>query len=406
MQDIADLRRVDGAAELTAVKTLVEKGEAEVKRLAKDLDDAQGREAGLKLQVEQLRTDLSVAGKKLDQFETDLGAESRRVQRALSKDGQTWTEKVRANAPDFKPLDPDGRRTVIVSVLNLKGGVGKTTITGNLGAALDGLGYRTLMVDLDLQGSLTGLFLSESQQEQLFNEQHLLADFLAASFGAEYPNLLEYIQPVLPAKQSGLVPTTDTLAYAETNLTIRWLLREGNRDPRFLLRKELHLRRLTNSYDIILLDCPPLINVCCVNALAASDYLLVPVLPSKQATARVPILLRRLQEFRENIHPALKVMGVLFNRTHRSELTYDEVSRLSLLRGQCRDVWGEDVPQFETFIRQSPEVRAAEDNNRPLRSEDATYQTFVEVAQEFVGRLPTYCRPLGEIGVRAEEMAG
>src|SRR5262249_9715853 len=75
---------------------------------------------------------------------------------------------VLANAPEFKPLDVKERRTVIVYVLNLKGGVGKTTITANLGATLDGPGYRTLTLDLDLQGSLTGLFLSVSVQEPLW----------------------------------------------------------------------------------------------------------------------------------------------------------------------------------------------------------------------------------------------
>jgi chromosome partitioning protein len=398
------LEEAGGPDVLVALNAQLEKAQKDADRLTGELAAAQGREVGTRKLAEQLRGEVVEARNTLKQYEGDLTAERRRVQRALSKGGQTWTEKVLARAPEFKPLEPDGRRMVIVSVLNLKGGVGKTTITGNLGAALDGLGCRTLMLDLDLQGSLTGLFLTEADQERLYNEQRLLGDFLAASFGAEHPNLLDYIQPVLPSQQSGLVPTTDALAYAEMNLTIRWLLREGNKDPRFLLRRELHFRRVTNAYDIVLLDCPPLINVCCVNALAASDYLLIPILPSKQATARVPILLRRLQEFRQNINPALKAMGVLSNRTHRSELTADEESRLSLLSGQCKDVWGEDVPQFETFIRQSTEIRTAEDWNRPLRPQDVTYQAFVDLAREFVGRLPTFCQPQGLAGARAEEV--
>jgi cellulose biosynthesis protein BcsQ len=141
------------------------------------------------------------------------------------------------------------------------------------------------------------------------------------------------------------------------------------------------------------------------NALGASDYLLIPVLPSKQATARVPVLLERLKEFRENINPALKVLGVLFNRTHRSELTADEANRLSLLRGQCKDVWGEEVPQFDTSVRQSPEVRAAEDENRPLRPEDEMYGAFIELAREVVDRLPTFCRPAGRSEAAAKEVA-
>jgi cellulose biosynthesis protein BcsQ len=89
------------------------------------------------------------------------------------------------------------------------------------------------------------------------------------------------------------------MAYAELNLTMQWLLRLGKRDTRFLLRKALHQKRVTNRFDIVLLDCPPLFNTCCVNALAASDYLLIPVLPSRKAAERVPLLLERLQRVLE-----------------------------------------------------------------------------------------------------------
>jgi cellulose biosynthesis protein BcsQ len=364
----------------------------EVERLgtldAKNTDNA-ATSRGL---IEQHKQHLASLQQDLEQHRAELEAERRRIKKALRKDGQTWNEKVLANTPEFKPLDPDGRRTPILSVLNLKGGVGKTTVTANLAAALDGLGYRVLLLDLDLQGSLTGFFLPEARHAELFGQEMLLEDFLASSFGAEFPNLLDYTQPILTPGQSALVPTSDYLAYAETNLTIRWLLREGNRDVRFLLRKELHLKRVTKEYDVVLLDCPPLINVCCVNALAASDYLVVPVMPSRQATARVPVLLGRLKEFRENINPDLKVLGVVANRTSRSELTIEEQNKLSLLRDQCKDVWGEQVTLLDTFIRQSAEVRAAEDAKRTLGSDDEMYQAFVALAREVASRLPTFCR--------------
>jgi cellulose biosynthesis protein BcsQ len=369
----------------------------------KDLADAQRDIVAQKKSVHSLTAELSEVQSNLVQVsvsladhQEQLNAERRRVRRALEKDGQTWTEKVRANVPDFQPLEPEGRRTPIISVLNLKGGVGKTTVTANLGAALDYLGYRVLLLDLDLQGSLTGLFLTESSQETLFKEEKLLGDFLSASFDAEFPKLADYTQPILPRSSSGLVPTTDQLSYAETNLTIRWVLREGNRDPRFLLRKELHMKRTTNKYDIILLDCPPVINVSCVNALAASDYVLAPIQPSKQATARVPILLKRLKDFRDNINSDLNILGVVANRTHRAELTLDEENRLSALSGQCKDIWGQEVTLFNTFIRQNVEIRAAEDNHRSLTENDEMFPVFLDLAREIESNIPTFCKPWAE----------
>jgi cellulose biosynthesis protein BcsQ len=363
-----------------------------------ELVTAQGEATSLRQLADSLEVSLVSMRENWSSSQSQLEDERRRVQKALQKDGQTWTERVKYNAPEFDPLAPEGRRMPIISVLNLKGGVGKTTICANLGAALDGMGYRVLLLDLDLQGSLTSLFLSDTEQETLNREERTLADFLAASFGAEYPNLpLDYTQPILPDRKSGLVPTNDFMAYAETNLTIRWLLREGTRDPRFLLRKELHLKRITNEYDIVFLDCPPLINVCCVNALAASDYLLIPVMPSKQATARAPILLQRLKEFRTTINPHLKVMGVVANRTHWSDLTADEQSRLTLLRDQCKDVLCEEVPQFKRFIRQNAEFRTVEDQCRPMRPGDEMFEAFLELAREVESRLPMFCQPAAKL---------
>jgi cellulose biosynthesis protein BcsQ len=401
-QDLQNL--TEGAASekenLGEMRAQMDQARREVEQLLLRKAATEDQAASQRQAAEHLEASLEEMQAKLAEHQGAMEAQRRRIDKALRKDGQTWTEKVLHNAPEFKPLEPGKRRTPIIAVLNLKGGVGKTTVTANLGAALDGMGYRVLMLDLDLQGSLTGLFLPESRQQELFNAERLMGDFLALSFGAEYPNLLDFTQAILPDGKSGLVPTTDQLAYAETNLTIRWLLREANRDPRFLLRRELHLRRITGQFDIVLLDCPPLINMCCVNALAASDYLLVPILPSKQATDRVPVLLKRLKSFRENINPELHVLGILPNRTHRLELTLDEQNRLTHLSGQCKDSWGFEVPLFDTFIRQNAEVRAAEDGHRPLLKEDTMYQTFVELAGEVESRLPTFCRPATDAATR------
>lgn len=333
--------------------------------------------------AERLRCDL-------DTIRGQFVSERKRIERAVGSDGFTWTEKVRYNAPDFHPLDE--RRMPIVSVLNLKGGVGKTTLTANLGAALSRRGWKVLMIDLDLQGSLTSLFLEEQDQEVLEQRRGLIGDFLARSFDAEFPNLLSYTTPVLRSDQSALVGTIDTLAYAETSLTVRWLLREGNRDPRFILRRELHLKRISNRFDIVLLDCPPLINISCVNALAASDYVLVPVMPSKATTDRVPVLLSRMLQFREKINQHLKLLGLVANRTWGSELTSDEKNRLSELVVKSKNVWGEEIHLLKSSIRQSADLRTAEDEHRPLAESEKMAEAFDLLAAEIETRLPTFCQ--------------
>lgn len=98
-----------------------------------------------------------------DEAREQVAAEQRRICKATQKDGVTWAEKVLSTAPESKPLVPDGRRTPVVSLLNLKGGVGKTTTTANLGAWLTRRGWRVVLIDLDLQGSLTTLFLQDDE---------------------------------------------------------------------------------------------------------------------------------------------------------------------------------------------------------------------------------------------------
>src|SRR5258708_19162856 len=93
-------------------------------------------------------------------------------------------------------------------------------------------------------------------------------------------------------------------------------------------------------------------------------------MPSKQAIDRVPILLSRMLQFRENINEHLKVLGIVANRTSRAELTVDERNRMSELEVKAKNSWGESVTRFESNIRQSAEVRMAEDEHPPLTEDD------------------------------------
>jgi cellulose biosynthesis protein BcsQ len=391
--------RLPRKAEFDQVKTRLDKVTAFAQQLyaaySKNNDEAATKEQLL----QNMQKSLGQLKVELSDYDRKLRATASRVRRALKLEGLIWEEKVPSNAPRFRA--PQLRKAPFVSVLNLKGGVGKTTITANLGASLAHLGYRVLLVDLDLQGSLTSLFLPDEEQLRLYQRGNLLQNYFDRAAEDVRVKLLDYSQPILGGK-SGLVATADTLAYTELNLTFKWLLRIGKRDPRFLLRKAMHLRMVSRKYDVVLLDCPPLMNVSCVNALAASDYVLIPVMPSKQATGRVPALLRTLRSFRENLNQDLKILGVLANRTHGSKLTADEANRWTELRDQCRDQWGEAVAMLETFIRQSTEIRVMEDAHRPVRIGDEMFQPFLDLAREVERRLPSFCLPKGRRAVQEE----
>jgi len=344
---------------------------------------------GVRLDLAERCVELEQAANEVARQQGRERAHQNRIRRALKLEGLIWEARVPHNAPAFRPLAQ--RRTPIISVMNLKGGVGKTTLAANLGVQFAHLGRRVLLLDLDLQGSLTNLFLNDLKHRELYDHGQLIQNYLDGQVERPLTNLLDFIQET-GEQTPDLVPTADTLAYTEMNLTLKWLLRLAKRDVRFLLRRALHQKRITRQYDLILLDCPPLLNVTCVNALAASDYVLIPVMPSAQATNRVPPLLKHLKQLRAQVNHNLGVLGVVANRTARSELTHEEESRWATLRDVCKDNWGDDVYLFERNVRQNTEIRTNEDARQPLQRSDVMYPVFRELAQELLSRLPAAAR--------------
>ncbi len=345
-------------------------------------------------------TDQSLAELQIDletrQLELDRSA--RRVQKALKLQGNLWAAKALQAVPKFRPLDL--RKRAIISVLNLKGGVGKTTITAHLGTALARRGYRVLMIDLDLQGSLTQMMIPYDKQSLLAADKRLIHHFMTKASGDKTEKLRDYAQTIFEFPESGgavsLVPASDDLAYAELSLTLSWLLRHGERDNRFLLRKALHMLGLYQQYDIVLLDCPPLVNISCINALAASDYLLTPVNLGSRATKRVPVLLKRFlsdERFRRHINPQLKVLGLVANRTYRDDFTAAESEEWAQLGVWCRDAYGQDVKRFATMIPQlNREIRENESFFKPPPDKSKLAKIFEALATEIERELPNECR--------------
>jgi cellulose biosynthesis protein BcsQ len=325
----------------------------------------------------------------------DLSRE-RLLKRAKKLEGKVWLRKVFQGAPRFRTLGE--RHTSVISVLNLKGGVGKTTVTANLGAAFSARGYNVLLADLDLQGSLSGLFINETLLAERSRGQLLLQHYLTNAAEKRRANLLDYCVPIFDGK-SAIVPSADSMAYAELNLTMHWLLRQGKRDTRFLLRKGLQQKRITGRYDIVLLDCPPIFNTCCVNALAASDYILIPVLPSRKAAERVPLLLERVQSLHRVINPELQVIGAVLNRTHGSNLTAWEQDLWRDMLEKAQDRWRLPVHAFKTFVRQSTEVRDSETEFSPPVPGSELHGVFSRLAGEVEARLPGDCRRIASAPV-------
>lgn len=156
------------------------------------------------------------------------------------------------------PTRPKGPQ--IISIANQKGGVGKTTTTINLAAALVELGYRVLVIDLDPQGNASTGFGVEPSERTLTTYDLLLGEV----------DIHDAIQTT-DIQGLWIVPATVDLSSADIEMI-------SNEKRSFLLRDALRQRALdTYAIDFILIDCPPSLSLLTVNAMVASDSVLVPL---------------------------------------------------------------------------------------------------------------------------------
>jgi len=197
----------------------------------------------------------------------------------------------------------------VIAVANQKGGVGKTTTTMNLGAALAKQGARVLLIDFDPQCSLTLAFQVTPHVLKL-NVYHAL-------IGRPAKATIDSITIETEDRGVSLVPSGVDLARADMELASQ-ISRET-----FLKRA---LSRMKEPYDYVFVDCPPSLGILTVNALTAADQLLVPVEADYLAYEGMKLLLETtFPMIQESTNPTLRLLGILINKyqprtTHSKEI--------------------------------------------------------------------------------------
>jgi chromosome partitioning protein len=209
----------------------------------------------------------------------------------------------------------------IIAIANQKGGVGKTTTTVNLGAALAELDYRVLVIDLDPQGNATTGLGVEAR-----NFEHSMYDVIMRDQPME-----DCIEPT-SVKNLFVAPATIDLAGVEIELV-----------PAF--SRELKLKRaidtVVDDFDFVLIDCPPSLGLITVNGLAAADEVLVPIQCEYYALEGLSQLLRNVNLVSTNLNQTLEVSTIVLTmydaRTRLSVDVANEV-RLHFSERVCRSV--------------------------------------------------------------------
>lgn len=210
----------------------------------------------------------------------------------------------------------------VITTATQKGGVGKTTTTYVLATILMHRGYRVLAIDMDPQGNLSFAMNAEIDKSAIIYD--VLKGNVKASFAIQHRAVVN------------IIPSNILLSALEMEFT--------GRGREFLLKNSIE--ELKDSYDYILIDSPPGLGILTVNALAASDYLIIPVLADVFSLQGITQLYETVAHVRSTCNPELKIAGVLFNRFNQRIKLAREVHGTALLIAQQLG-----INIFETKIR-------------------------------------------------------
>lgn len=255
----------------------------------------------------------------------------------------------------------------IISMVNQKGGVGKTTTSINLAASLGLLGKKTLLVDLDPQGNTTtGVGIEKGD---------LKCSIYDALIGDVLPS--ESIKKT-KFKNLDVIPATINLAGIDIEF-----LDKIKEDSSFSKGSQLKrvLNDIKDNYDYILIDCPPSLGILTTNALTASDSVLIPVQCEYFALEGIMQLLNTIKLARKKLNPNLDIEGVVLTMLDsRTNLGLEVVENV---RGFFRE------KVYDTIIPRLIRLTEAPSHGKPIANYDPTSrgtEAYMNLAKEVIER--------------------
>ena len=247
----------------------------------------------------------------------------------------------------------------IIAIANQKGGVGKTTTSVNLSAALAAKGKKVLVIDTDSQGNTTSGFGIEKNELD-----NTIYELMLSECSIKECILNDVIQGV------SVIPSNVNLAATEIELI-------GVDRKEFILKREIEW--VKDSYDYIIIDCPPSLNFLTINSMTTADSVLVPIQCEYYALEGLSQLIHTINLVKERLNPDLAMEGVLFTM-------YDSRTNLSLqVVENVKSHLNEKV--FTTVIPRNIRLAEAPSYGMPINmydSRSAGAEAYLSLAEEII----------------------
>ncbi len=247
----------------------------------------------------------------------------------------------------------------VISFINLKGGVGKTTTAVAVAELLAGeFGKRVLLVDLDPQTNATVMLIGDEQWGDLNDKGHTLARLFADALEEDETKrsfdlsstLQRKVSPVWEVKKLDLLPSSLDMIDVQDKLASIPMGRYYSTNPTSLLQRAI--KPVIDEYDYVIIDCPPNLGIITLNGLRISEGYIIPTIPDHLSTYGIPQIVNRIGGFADELAETIEPYGIVISK-YRAASTVHNTTMDSLVNDERMP------PVFETIIPEANAVAAA-----------------------------------------------